>query len=132
MEMIPGTIGGRVVQCILLGGAIGLGADVVYPLQKKAAMLAQMLWSTWILWVWLVICFGVCRGDIRLGYWAAAALGAALWRGTASRLIRPVFLRIGRKIRTIIGLPVKLSKFILKKINFFKKNSFQREENGLQ
>ena len=130
--MMLGTIGGRVVKCILLGGTIALGADIMYSLQKKSVMLAQVLWSIWIFWVWLVICFGVCRGDIRMGYWAAAALGAVLWRGTVSRLFRPVILAFGRKIWTIIGMPVKLSKIILKKINFFKKNSFQREENGLQ
>ena len=126
--MTPMLVMGRIGKCILLGAAVGLGSDLVFPLRRKAAMLADLMWSAWICWCWVVVCFGVCQGDIRLGYCAAAALGALGWRLTLSRGCRGIFLQIWSGLGWLFALPGKMCEVFLKKIKIFRKKLFPTEE----
>lgn len=122
--MSPGLMAWRLGRCILLGAAVGVGADLLFPLRRRSCLLADVLWGGWILWIWLVISFCICRGDIRMGYSAAAFLGALGWRLAVSPVLRPVLNGIWELAAGFFGMPVKLSKIILKKTKKFLKKLF--------
>ena len=62
----------------LLGLALGLFYGFLRPLGQRRRQLADLLFAPALVWAWLYLSFGICRGDIRLGCCMGLLLGAVL------------------------------------------------------
>lgn len=89
--MSPQTAFYRLEVSVLLGAALGLAHCFLEPLRRRRPIAADWLLLAAMGWVWLYLDFGVCRGDLRLGNLAGAALGAWLWNWTAGTALSPIF-----------------------------------------
>ena len=119
-----------------MAGAVGAGLGCFYgflrPLRKKSCWLPDLIFVIAAFMGWVYVGFGICRGDLRIAYYAGMALGGFGWEMTAGRLLRPVFFGFWKGIGKILGLfllPVK--KYLLFTENSQKKY-WQSAENGLQ
>lgn len=132
MGLTAGDTAYAVVMSIVLGMTLGAVWDLSAPLYRRLPLLTDLLLCIWLVWIWMKIAFDICAGDLRTGYYAAAAFGAFAWRRWISPVTMPKIVKfritIGKGFRRI----VKPAKYIWKKIKFFEKNSFQREKNGVQ
>lgn len=132
MEVSPAVVAARVVHCLVLGATVGVLSDLLLPLRRRLCVVRDLLLSLWLFRCWLVSCFSVCHGDIRLGYWGAVCLGALLWRVGLSPLTRAFLCRLAGKIEKQCAPILSLGKKISQNMNFFRKNTFQRKKNRLQ
>lgn len=132
MEVSPAIVAARVLRCLVLGATVGVLSDLLLPLRRRLAVVRDLVLSVWLCRCWLVICFSLCHGDIRLGYWAAACLGALLWRVGLSPLIRGFLVQSEGKMKKQCAPILSRSKKISQNMNFFRKNTFQRKKNRLQ
>lgn len=64
----PALAAHRFVCCCLLGAALGVYYEFLRPLRPRYTLAADALFLTGCVWVWLIMSFRVCRGDLRLGY----------------------------------------------------------------
>jgi hypothetical protein len=64
----PALAAHRFVCCCLLGAALGVYYEFLRPLRPRNTLAADALFLTGCVWVWLIMSFRVCRGDLRLGY----------------------------------------------------------------
>ena len=117
---------------LLTACAIGLGLGLVYgflrPLRKQSAAFADLLFVLCVFTAWLYLAFGVCHGDLRLGYGAGLAVGAIVWECTAGKLLRPVFRGFWHSVFRVLGFPARFLKKILQKGNIFAKKCFSSAE----
>lgn len=105
-----------------LACALGLGLGVVYsflrPLRPRLTPLADGLFVLSLLAAWVYLGFGICGGDLRLGYTAGLFVGICLWERTAGRLLRPLFFRfwrlLGRIFRMLTAPVVAIFRFFPK------------------
>lgn len=69
----------RALGCFLTGGLLGAAVDPLRPLQRHLPRLIGLLAA--LEWVagWAFASFGICRGDLRMGYFFAMLLGFGLW-----------------------------------------------------
>ena len=122
--MTPQTMGLWALECFALGAAAAAAGDFLYPVQGRFRVLTDGVMSLWLVWIWLQISFGVCGGNIRLGFWLCAGLGAAAWTGTVSprlrRLNGRLFALAEGRIRKIMGK----MKIVWKKIKKYAKKHF--------
>ena len=72
----PALAAHRFVCCCLLGAALGVYYEFLRPLRPRYTLAADALFLTGCVWVWLIMSFRVCRGDLRLGYSAGLLAGA--------------------------------------------------------
>ena len=83
-----------------LACALGLGLGVVYsflrPLRPRFTPLSDGLFVLSLLAAWVYLGFGICGGDLRLGYTAGLFVGVCLWEWTAGRRLSPLFSRFWR------------------------------------
>ena len=121
---------------LLTACAIGLGLGLVYgflrPLRKQSAAFADLLFGLCVFTAWLYLAFGVCHGDLRLGYGAGLAVGAIVWECTAGKLLRPVFRGFWHSVFRVLGFPARFLKKFCKKEIFLQKNAFHLRKNGVQ
>lgn len=106
----------------LMGLGLGIYYGFLRPLRPKWTTFSDLAFVLGAGWAWIYLSFGVCRGDIRLGYSSGLLLGGVLWEMSAGRLLRPVFRvfwEIPHRILTLIFLPLK--KFLKKVGKFLKK-----------
>ena len=109
-----------------VGAAFGMGLGVLWdllkPLSRQHPLICDLLFAPVLVWAWLEHGFGVCQGDLRLGYTAALGVGWAVWEMTLGRaLTRPVAAVWGAFGR-VLGRIIRPFEKILKKIlTFFKK-----------
>lgn len=97
-----------------LACVLGLGLGVIYsflrPLRPRLTGLSDALFVVSLLMAWVYLGFGICGGDLRLGYTAGLFVGLCLWEWTAGRLLRPLFFRfwwlLGRIFR-VLTAPVR-------------------------
>ena len=89
--MTPEIAFGRLVAGVLLGAAIGLFYGFLRPLRRGLAIGPDLIFALVAGWVLLYYGFAICRGDLRLGYLAAAGAGAIGWDRSFGRWLRPVF-----------------------------------------
>ena len=89
---------------LLLGAGLGLYYEALCPLRMKWTALADLLFTAALLPAWVVLCFGLCGGEVRffqsLGLLAGAA-GVHLtlgWR--IGRALTGAFRRIRQKFQT--------------------------------
>lgn len=119
MEVGPAVVAARLVHCLALGATVGALSDLLLPLHRRLCVIRDLLLSLWLCRCWLVSCFSVCHGDIRLGYWGAVCLGALLWRVGLSPLTRAFLRRLAGKIEKQCAPMLSLGKKISKNMNFF-------------
>ena len=127
--MIPPVLAARRlgIGC-LVGLGLGLWYAALRPLRRKRNAPADLLFLAAAFAGWLWHGFGVCRGDLRLGYSMGLPLGALAFDRLLGRRLAPVFdgfWRAVRKILEIILLPGKVF------LEFFKKQ-LHLGENGLK
>ena len=106
----PGLAFRLLAACTAAGGVMGLWYDFLTPLRPRHTVAADLAFLGMGLAVWVYTCFGICHGDLRMGYLLGAAVGGGLWRWGPGRLLRPFFHLIWRIVGGIfrrILLPVK-------------------------
>lgn len=107
---------------------IGLGLGLVYgflrPLRPKHPLISDALFLPFLFFGWLYLGFGICRGDLRLGYCLGLAVGAVAWDFTAGRLLRPVFRGWWRLVSRIYHTFLNIFRKIFKKIHKISKILF--------
>ena len=115
--MTPAIAAGRFAAAWLLGLGLGACFGFLRPLARKCPLLADLLFAPLLIFVWVYLSFGVCRGDIRPGITLGLLLGAICFYCTIGRLLQPVFDRFFQ----LLFLPFEK---IIKKIRKFAKNMF--------
>jgi len=83
----PAVAAGRFASGALLGLCLGIYWDFLKPLGRKHPHLCDWLFLPALVWAWLELGFGICGGDLRLGYTAALGVGWAAWELTLGRLL---------------------------------------------
>ena len=81
---------------MLLGSLLGIFYDFLKPPGNRHRVLADAVFSLAALWVWIYICFAVCRGDIRTVYLMGMFSGILLWEKSFGTSIQPLFSRFWR------------------------------------
>ena len=96
----------------LIALAIGAGSGLLYGFLRpfRPRWLGDLLFVSGFFYGWLVLSFGVCRGDIRLGCCSGLFIGWWLCDRTVGRLFAPLFRKFWQLIAFFL-LPIK---------NFFK------------
>ncbi len=126
----PGVAGARLAAAFLLGAVAGLSYGFLRPLRRRSAALADLLFFLSAFLIWLYLGFGVCAGDLRLGYWIGLVSGGFVWELTLGRLLRPVFSGFWRLVFTVLGFPVRTVQKFFKKIREFCKKLFASEKKS--
>ena len=106
----PALAAHRFVCCCLLGAALGVYYEFLRPLRPRHTLAADALFLTGCVWVWLIMSFRVCRGDLRLGYSVGLLAGGIVWDLAFGSLIAPIFSGFWKFVRAILGfalLPAK-------------------------
>ena len=106
----PAQVAHRFVKLLLVGAALGLFYGALGPLRRRHPHWADLLFLPPLFYGWLYGSFAICRGDIRVAYTAAMALGAIGWCLTAGRGLAPVFdalWHLAGRICRLLTLPVK-------------------------
>lgn len=114
----------RFLPAILLGCALGILYGFLRPLRQKSGWLPDLIFLAATLWVWTVLSFGICRGDLRPAYTLTLLLFALLWDRSLGRWLMPVFSAFWKGLfrgASRIFLPLK--KFSAK-CKFFAKRLF--------
>ena len=83
----PEEAAGRFLWACLLGLPLGAAYDFLRPLRPKFTAAADGLFLLAVGWAWLYLGFGICRGDLRLGYSAGLLAGGLIWEGTAGAVV---------------------------------------------
>ena len=121
---------------LLTALGMGLGLGLVYgflrPLRRGRGLLTDLAVVLFALYLSIRLGFGVCGGDLRLGYWAGLLGGAFLWEGTLGRLLRPFFARFWHIVGRIFSFPRRLIKKITKKLVVFRKKYLHLGKNRVQ
>lgn len=121
---------------LLIALAMGLGLGLCYgflrPLRRVGNWLRDLLFLPCLLWAWLYLGFGVCKGDLRLGYFAGLPLGALLWETTVGRPLRPVFFGFWGLIFHILSAISRFFKKFFKKCRVFQKKYLHLGKNRVQ
>ena len=92
---------GRFAAACLMGMALGLVYGFLRPVRRKAPGLGDFLFLLTAGGAWIYVSFGVCMGDLRLGYTAGLFLGGFFWEWTVGRLLRPVFFGLWRFLSSV-------------------------------
>ena len=79
----PALAAQRFGAALLLGATLGIFYGFLRPLRPRFTWLSDTLFVLACFWAWLVLSFGVCLGDLRIGYTAGIGLGCLLWEATA-------------------------------------------------
>lgn len=115
---------GRLLWAVLYGAYLGLVYDFLRPLRPKFTTLADSIFILCTGSLWLHLSFAICRGDLRMGYWAGLALGFFLCRISAGRLLQPVFSAFWAFWGRLFALPIRAARKIFKEIAVFMKKIF--------
>lgn len=95
----PALAAHRFMCCCLLGAALGVYYEFLRPLRPRYTLAADALFLTGCVWVWLIMSFRVCRGDLRLGYSAGLLAGGIVWVLAFGSLIAPIFSGFWKFVR---------------------------------
>ena len=90
----PALAAQRFALSCLLGAGLGLYYGFLRPLRPR--WLGDGLFLPAAFWVWLELGFGICGGDLRLGYFLGLLLGALVWEWGPGRLLRPFLWSCGK------------------------------------
>ena len=123
--MTPGVFLPRLLGCFLCGVLLGPVTDLLRPLHPRLPRLTETVLSAALLAAWLFTSFGLCRGDLQLGYYLATLGASASGNGSSGEQQRP--------FSPVCGISLESPWW--KSGNFFKKtqiSSFQDGKNGVQ
>ena len=95
-------------QGLGLGLCLGILYGFLRPLRRRRAALGDLIFIVAAFWAWLQLSFGICRGDIRMGYTAAPLLGLWAFDRVLGRYLQPIF-RFFWKILSILSSTRKVS-----------------------
>lgn len=99
--MTPAVGFSRLLWAMGLGFGLGLGFDLIRPLRPR--FLGDLIFLGFFGWIWLYFTFGICLGDLRMGYLFGMGLGVFLWELGPGRVVNPIFTRFWH----ILALPFK-------------------------
>lgn len=112
---------GQLAAACLLGMGLGVVYELLRPLRPRLTCLSDGIFTVVMLYTWLHLVFGICRGDIRMVQTLGLFAGAWLFRITLGRPLE-------RLIRKITG-PAAIC---VKKYGNSSKNYLHLGENRLQ
>ena len=121
----PALAAARFLSACVLGLGLGLLYDFLRPLRPRYTTLSDLLFLLGTFLAWLVLGFGVCGGDLRLGYCGGLLVGGLAFHWTFGQLLGPVFCFIW-KIPEILLAPGKI--FLKKNKEFCKFTLFKLEK----
>ena len=113
--MTPAVVWERLLGCFLCGVVLGPAVDFLRPLSRKLPMLTRVFICVELSLCWLFALFGICRAELRLGWYLAVMGGFALWErlfGTAAAAFFGSFWHFA-------VLPLKISRKIFHKFENF-------------
>lgn len=118
--MTPPAAAGRcLLIAILLGFLPGLLHSFLRPVRVRHKHLADLLSIAALIYCWIYVGFGVCGGDLRMGYLVGMLGGWALCICTVGKWLQSLFSLFFRFWGWLFsGLHQIIRKFFL----FFKKN----------
>ena len=123
--MTPGVFLPRLLGCFLCGVLLGPVTDLLRPLHPRLPRLTETVLSAALLAAWLFTSFGLCRGDLQLGYYLAMLGGFGLWEWLFGRAASAFWARLWH----FAGIPLgEIRKFFQKT----QISSFQDGKNGVQ
>jgi len=108
--MTPSTAAYRFAVSCLLGGVLGVYYGFLRPLRRHRQALGDGLFLLGAGWCWVYLGFGVCGGDLRLGYLGGLLAGGLIWEMSAGVPLRPVFALFWEKlagVRRLLAMPAK-------------------------
>lgn len=127
----PAEVAGRFAAVCLLGLGLGAVYGFLRPPRQRHVHLTDGIFLVFFTWAWLWAGFGICQGDLRLGYTMGLFLGIFAWELTAGRLLRPAIDLLWRGIWKILGFPGKVfAKIFQKTRNFVKKRFASDKKSG--
>ena len=100
----PALAARRLWLAFVLGLGLGLWYALLRPLRRRRSAPADTLFVVAAFCAWLYHGFGVCRGDLRLGYSAGLLLGAVLLDRTLGVRLEPLFSTFWKFIGKILEL----------------------------
>ena len=106
----------RFAAACLLGLGLGAWYDFLRGLRPRHTLLSDGVFLLGCLWAWVYLGFGICGGDLRLGYLAGLVCGGLAWEFTLGRLLRPVFRLFWTGLSKIWGTLTTPGKIFLKKV----------------
>ena len=117
-------------QGLLLGGGLGL----LYGFLRffRPRWLGDLLFVIVLFQTWLYLGFGLCRGDLRMGYTIALCSGAFLWECTFGIWLRPLFSSFWYLFFRCLSKISRSLKNIIKKSEISEIFSLQDGKFGLQ
>lgn len=120
----PAEAAARLLGAFAWGLALGVAYSFLRPLRQKMPCFADGLFVLCLMIGWVYVSFGVCLGDIRMGYTVAMLLGVGAWEATAGWLLRRCFWWLWRGIFAVLAFPGKIMGKLFQKIRIFLKNVF--------
>lgn len=87
--MAPAAVGSIVLQALALGALLGALYDLLRVPRGRWFFDGVFVLAVFAVWIYLA--FGICGGDIRIGFTLALAAGAIVWCSTLGKLFRPLF-----------------------------------------
>lgn len=114
----------------LFGAGLGMVYGFLRPVRPRA--LADVLFLICLGWAGIYLGFGICQGDLRLGYAAGLLVGGVAWDLTMGRLLRPVWQGFWGIFARGMGAIRFLMQKILKKVKKMKNFSLHMKKNRLQ
>ena len=129
----PAQVAGLLLRAFGVGLPLGLYYSFLRPLRRRT--LADLLFVPALIYAWLQVGFGICGGDLRLGYFAPMVLGAILAIRLPGRWLAPAFRGFWRGLggiaRWIKAFFREIAKFFQKKTVKIRKNIFAiRKKSG--
>ena len=115
----PAVAAARFGAACLLGAFLGLLYGFLRPLRPRRTALADGIFVLAAFYGWLVLCFAVCGGDIRVGYVLGLPCGGFAWEFTFGRLLRPVYFHFWKIMGSVWRWILAPGRKILKKVRFF-------------
>ena len=83
----PATAAARFLWGMAFGIGLGILWDLLKPLARRHPHLCDLWFGPMLVWAWLEHGFGICQGDLRLGYTAALMVGWLAWEMTLGRAL---------------------------------------------
>jgi hypothetical protein len=89
--MPPALAAAHTLRALSLGVGLGLFYSFLKPLRPRLTTLAGLVFLIFLGWSWLYLAFGICAGDLRLGFFFALGAGCFLTHRTLGRFLTPLF-----------------------------------------
>ena len=87
----PAQAGQNILWGLALGAIFGCWYDFWRTPGRAHPHLADLARLIVLIWLWLELSFGICGGDLRLGYTASLGVGWGIWELTLGKLVSRVF-----------------------------------------